>query len=109
MNSKIAGLYAITPDLADTDDLLYRVRAALAGGARVVQYRNKTADSQLRLTQARILQALCTVRGVPLIINDHLDVALAVDAAGLHLGGERFDKVRAGERVDGVGHAALVG
>lgn len=91
MNARIAGLYAITPDLADTDDLLYRVRAALAGGARVVQYRNKTADAQLRLTQARALQALCTARGVPLIINDHLDVALAVDAAGLHLGGEDGD------------------
>lgn len=91
MNSKIAGLYAITPDLADTDDLLYRVRAALAGGARVVQYRNKTATLELRLTQARALQSLCTARGVPLIINDHLDVALAVDAAGLHLGGDDGD------------------
>ena len=91
MNSKIAGLYAITPDLADTDELLYRVRAALAGGARVVQYRNKTATLELRLTQARALQSLCTARGVPLIINDHLDVALAVDAAGLHLGGDDGD------------------
>ena len=88
---RVAGLYAITPDLADTDDLLYRVRAALAGGARVIQYRNKTADPQLRLTQARALQSLCSARGVPLIINDHLDVALAVDAAGLHLGGEDGD------------------
>jgi thiamine-phosphate pyrophosphorylase len=99
VNARIAGLYAITPDLADTDDLLYRVRAALAGGARVVQYRNKTADSQLRLTQARILQALCTVRGVPLIINDHLDVALAVDAAGLHLGGDDGDIAAARARL----------
>ena len=91
MSVRIAGLYAITPDLADTDDLLYRVRAALAGGARVLQYRNKTADPQLRLTQARALQSLCSARGVPLIINDHLDVALAVDAAGLHLGGDDGD------------------
>ena len=91
MNARIAGLYAITPDLADTDDLLYRVRAALAGGARVVQYRNKAADAQLRLTQARALQALCAARGVPLIINDHLDIAVAVDAAGLHLGGDDGD------------------
>ena len=99
MNSQIAGLYAITPDLADTDDLLYRVRAALAGGARVLQYRNKSASTQLRLTQARALQALCAARGVPLIINDHLDLALAVDAAGLHLGGEDGDIAAARARL----------
>lgn len=99
MNARIAGLYAITPDLADTDDLLYRVRAALAGGARVVQYRNKMADSQLRIIQARALQALCAARGVPLIINDHLDLALAVDAAGLHLGGDDGDIVAARARL----------
>jgi thiamine-phosphate pyrophosphorylase len=99
VNSKIAGLYAITPDLADTDDLLYRVRAAIAGGSRVVQYRNKTADPQLRLTQARALQALCAARGVPLIINDHLDVALAVDSAGLHLGGDDGDIAAARARL----------
>ena len=99
MNSRIAGLYAITPDLADTDDLLYRVRAALAGGARVLQYRNKSASTQLRLTQARALQALCAARGVPLIINDHLDLALAVDAAGLHLGGEDSDIAAARARL----------
>ena len=99
MNARIAGLYAITPDLADTDDLLYRVRAAIAGGSRVVQYRNKTADPQLRLTQARALQALCAARGVPLIINDHLDVALAVDSAGLHLGGDDGDITAARARL----------
>lgn len=91
MNARIAGLYAITPDLADTGDLLYRVRAALAGGARVLQYRNKTASPGLRLEQARALQSLCAASGVPLIINDHLDIALAVGAAGLHLGGEDGD------------------
>ena len=99
MSVRIAGLYAITPDLADTDDLLYRVRAALAGGARVLQYRNKTADPQLRLTQARALQSLCSARGVPLIINDHLDVALTVDAAGLHLGGDDGDIAAARARL----------
>jgi len=99
VNSKIAGLYAITPDLADTDDLLYRVRAVIAGGARILQYRNKTATPELRLTQARALQSLCTARGVPLIINDHLDVALAVDAAGLHLGGDDGDLAAARVRL----------
>ncbi len=87
----IAGLYAITPDLADTDDLLRRVRAALTGGARVLQYRNKTASAALRREQAQALQQLCREFEVPLIINDHLDLALAVDAAGLHLGGDDGD------------------
>lgn len=91
MSTRIAGLYAITPDLVDTGDLLYRVRAALSGGARVLQYRNKTADPGLRLAQARALQSLCAASNVPLIINDHLDIALAVGAAGLHLGGEDGD------------------
>jgi thiamine-phosphate pyrophosphorylase len=99
VNTRIAGLYAITPDLADTGDLLYRVRAALAGGARVLQYRNKTASPGLRLEQARALQSLCAASGVPLIINDHLDIALAVGAAGLHLGGEDGDIAAARARL----------
>ena len=44
---KVSGLYAITPDEADTDLLTAKVRDALAGGATVVQYRNKTADVKL--------------------------------------------------------------
>lgn len=91
MNTRIAGLYAITPDIADTTDLLRRARAALGGGARVLQYRNKTAPPALRREQALALQALCMEFTVPLIINDHLDLALAVDAAGLHLGGDDGD------------------
>lgn len=91
MNPPIAGLYAITPDLADTDDLLRRARAALAGGVRILQYRNKTASAGLRQVQAQALQHLCTAFAVPLIINDHLELALAVNAAGLHLGGDDGD------------------
>ncbi len=88
MKRGISGLYAITPDNSDTPDLLAKVEAALAGGARLLQYRNKTASPALRLKQARALLALCREYQVPLIINDHLDVALALDAHGLHLGSE---------------------
>jgi len=91
VNTRIAGLYAITPDLEDTADLCYRARAALAGGSRVLQYRNKAASPALRLEQALALQALCAARGVPLIINDHLELALQTGAAGLHLGGDDGD------------------
>lgn len=99
MNSQIAGLYAITPDIADTDTLLLRTRAALSGGVRVLQYRNKTGSPALRSIQAKALQQLCAEFSVPLIINDHLDLALAVDAAGLHLGGDDGDIAAARARL----------
>src|SRR5262245_46219052 len=84
----IAGLYAITPDLDDSAALLRKVEAALEGGARALQYRNKVADRTLRLEQGRGLARLCKSYHVPLIINDHLDLALEVDAEGLHIGAE---------------------
>lgn len=89
--TRLAGLYAITPDLHDTDELLRRTRAALAGGARVLQYRNKIATPVLRLAQARRLQQLCAEFAVPLIINDSAALALEVGAAGAHLGGDDGD------------------
>ncbi|HEX5539700.1 MAG TPA: thiamine phosphate synthase [Methylophilaceae bacterium] len=89
--SAIRGLYAITPDMVDTGRLCQLVEASLKGGAAVIQYRNKTADAALRLEQARRLLAPCRSYGVPLIINDHLDLCLALGADGLHLGGEDGD------------------
>jgi len=86
--NRIAGLYAITPDAADTALLVIKARDALAGGASLVQYRSKTADAALRLAQAKALLAICRRHQVPLIINDYLDLALEIDADGLHLGGE---------------------
>lgn len=87
----ISGLYAITPDGLDTDLLIDKVSQALAGGARVVQYRNKSADTPMRYSQALGLLQVCRPRRVPLIINDHLDIALAIDADGVHLGAEDGD------------------
>ena len=86
--TSMTGLYAITPDIDDTVALLRKVEAALEGGARALQYRNKVADRALRLEQARGLARLCRGCRVPLIINDHLDLALEVDAEGLHIGAE---------------------
>jgi thiamine-phosphate pyrophosphorylase len=86
--SNVTGLYAITPDLGDTAALLAKVKAALEGGARALQYRNKVADAALRREQARGLARLCRTYRVPLIINDHLDLALEVEAEGLHIGAE---------------------
>jgi thiamine-phosphate pyrophosphorylase len=84
----ISGLYAVTPDTRDTPGLLAGVESALAGGARLLQYRNKRADAALRHAQARAVLALCRRHEVPLIINDDLDLALELDAAGVHLGSD---------------------
>jgi thiamine-phosphate pyrophosphorylase len=80
------GLYAITPDEPDTPRLVRAVDAALAGGAAVVQYRNKTAGAALRRSQAEALALLCAAHGTPLIVNDDVALALEVDGAGAHLG-----------------------
>jgi len=88
---RIKGLYAVTPDSTDTALLLEQVLAAIEGGAALVQYRNKPAGETLRREQASALLALCRRRNVPLIINDHLDLCLAIDADGLHLGGTDGD------------------
>jgi len=87
---RLAGLYAITPDSADSEALLARARAALEhtrlGGWAALQYRNKSAGAAQRAAEARALRELCSARGVPLIINDDLELALAIRADGLHLG-----------------------
>jgi thiamine-phosphate diphosphorylase len=91
----IQGLYAIT-DSQLGDHLLASVAAALAGGARVVQYRDKIADrlnpadfereQARRLDEASALLALCRQYQVPLLINDDVELAARISADGVHLG-----------------------
>jgi thiamine-phosphate pyrophosphorylase len=85
-DSRFRGLYAVTPDEPDTGDLVRKVRMALAGGARVVQYRNKTGDAALRREQGAALLPLCRAARIPLIVNDDLALAESLDADGVHLG-----------------------
>ena len=66
--------------------LLVCVEEALTGGVTLVQYRAKNADSRVMYDEAVKLKALCDKYRVPLIINDRLDIAQAVGAAGVHLG-----------------------
>ncbi len=84
------GVYLITPDETDSARLLERVKPLLAG-TTWLQYRNKSVDAPTRLAQAQALQALCAEAGVPLIINDDAALALAVGAAGVHLGEDDGD------------------
>src|SRR5690242_215944 len=83
---RMHGLYAVTPE----DYLLPRLSAlvemALQGGARYVQYRNKLAPRPLRRAHAAELLRISRAHGARLIVNDDLDLALAVGADGVHLG-----------------------
>lgn len=84
--NQLRGLYAITPDEGQTSRLMAMVAAALAGGVRLVQYRNKRAAVVLRRTQAAELLQLCHDSGARLIVNDDLALALELGADGVHLG-----------------------
>ncbi len=76
-------LYLVT---SPSETLFSVVEAALKGGLTLIQYRDKTADDEVRLEQATKLRQLCQTYGALLIINDRVDLALSVDADGVHLG-----------------------
>lgn len=83
---RIAGLYAVTPDIADTDRLARCVTAALAGGAAAIQYRNKTADAASKRAQAQALARVHALRGGVYVVNDDAALAAEVGADGVHVG-----------------------
>jgi thiamine-phosphate pyrophosphorylase len=82
----LAGLYAITSEPKDSAQLIEQVSRALAGGARVVQYRDKSSDQARRLAEAQALLNLCHEHQVPLIVNDDIELACQIQADGIHLG-----------------------
>ena len=103
----IRGLYVIIdPDACGGRDAREVARLALEGGARVLQWRDKRRDKGEQLADARAIRVLCRERGAMFIVNDHADLALAVDADGVHLGQNDLpiEAVRpiVGERVIGV-------
>ena len=100
-SDQVRGLYAITPDESDTAALVGKVRQALAGGARIVQYRNKAAGAELRRSQGAALLALCRAERVPMILNDDVELALALGADGVHLGRGDGDVAAARARLGG--------
>jgi thiamine-phosphate pyrophosphorylase len=101
------GLYVITDSRrAAADDLLTRVRQAIAGGAAIVQYRDKTTDQQRRRVEARALAGLCRSQGVAFIINDDVELAAEVAADGVHLGQADTPLAAARQRL---GSGAIIG
>ena len=83
--STLQGLYGIT-DGAPLPRLQSSVEAAIRGGARLIQYRDKSTDASRRRAEAEALSELCRGHGVLFIVNDDVDLAAAVDADGVHLG-----------------------
>ena len=83
---RLRGLYAVTPDEADTVRLHAMVSAAIDGGATAVQYRNKAAADALRREQAQALASACRQRGALFIVNDDPALARDVGADGAHIG-----------------------
>ena len=81
------GLYVLTPEPAPSiDELEVKVASAITGGAVVVQYRDKQSDRIRRVERAGALMAVCHAHHVPLIINDDVELAIAVEADGVHIG-----------------------
>jgi thiamine-phosphate pyrophosphorylase len=95
------GLYAITPDIAELEPLLRKVEQALKAGVALLQYRNKIISKDKRLLQAKELAPLARGYGVPLIINDDVEIAAAVGANGVHLGKEDGDLAAARAKLPG--------
>ena len=88
MANKLRGLYAITPEYADGARLLSELEAALAGGCRIVQYRDKTSTMSERVSRAHALRELTRRYGASLLINDDIAMSFLVKADGVHLGKE---------------------
>jgi thiamine-phosphate pyrophosphorylase len=95
------GLYAITPDSADTDSLARKVEQALKAGVVMLQYRNKMISKDKRLLQAKELAPLARGYGVPFIVNDDVEIALVVGANGVHLGKDDGDLALARSKLPG--------
>ena len=95
------GLYAITPDTADTAALLHKVEQALKAGVAMLQYRNKILSKDKRLLQATELAPLARGYGVPFIVNDDVEIALAVGANGAHVGRDDGDLAAARSTLTG--------
>jgi thiamine-phosphate pyrophosphorylase len=95
IGASLRGLYAITPDGVDAKALVRMVSAALKGGARLIQYRQKSAGPRDQAVQARELNELCAASGASLIINDNVELAQQINAAGVHLGRDDMNVIEA--------------
>jgi thiamine-phosphate pyrophosphorylase len=94
---KLRGLYAVTPDNIDGNRLVCAVQEVLEGRPALLQYRRKKRD----IAEAREIVALARRYEVPVIVNDDVELALEVQAAGAHLGRDDGDLPAARKRLGG--------
>lgn len=88
------GLYLVTPDCDDTATLLALVQTALSGRPALVQYRSKLASVERKTEQASLIARLCRDHDIRFIVNDSVELALAVGADGVHVGRDDGDPAR---------------
>jgi len=89
---RLNGLYLVTDE---GEQLVERVRRAIAGGVSALQFRRKGGERAEKLSLGRELQELCAQACIPFIVNDDLSLALELDADGLHLGQDDGDPAEA--------------
>ena len=86
------GIYGITGDnFAHGKSNLECVKAMIEGGIKIIQYRDKTKSIKEKVKEAREIRELCKRNGVIFIVNDHVDIAILVDADGVHIGQDDMD------------------
>lgn len=100
------GLYAITDAQFKGEALAAQVELAIQGGARVIQYRDKSDDIAQRLAESEAILSVCQQHQVPLLINDDVELAAHIEAHGVHLGREDGTLQHARERL---GDTAIIG
>lgn len=107
LKDKLKGLYAITDENLIADEHFSNaIEAALLGGTRIIQYRDKSGNLQKRLQQASLLRHLCTQHDATCIINDDIGLAKAVNADGVHLGKDDTSLIIARQEL---GEDAIIG
>lgn len=103
----LSGLYAITDaGLMPPPQFAERAEQALRNGARIIQYRDKSADQSLRRAQAALLRALSRRYQALLLINDDVELAAEIEADGVHLGRDDAAYASARQRL---GQRAVIG
>jgi thiamine-phosphate pyrophosphorylase len=101
------GLYAIADSTLHSGAALEQaVSRAIAGGARIIQYRDKSEDADRRRAEATMLVRICRRHSVPMIVNDDVELALLCDADGVHVGRNDTDLLAARSRL---GSSAIIG
>lgn len=106
-DKRVSGIYGILPADLDTDDLMGRAEAALKGGLRILQFRDKKQGYNRALKRAKALRALTADYDACFIVNDSVQMALDARADGVHLGRDDMPNLTQ-LRVD-AGHDLIVG